>query len=372
MIQAVPARGSSLVTWVWGWVMAGGVVAASVQGPMADSGLAPLCLHLSSILLIVAAVPFYKNWLAEKRAKTSGKPCPFQLASPSSSSHVSLSREARRRNARVTLYCLGMAVCTLAIAVATVWFSQAAVFAVSMLTIVGLSTASFFVLPRVIALANLYMFLKEALYVQLPGPLDYFFTTRSCGDDFPQFSYFFYQTFATIVGYVAGAVGVAIFHRYYSTKDFRLTFWSTTLVRIVASVVDIVLITRVNRTVLGLNDHLVYFWGDAVVYGACQMLDFMPAVILLSKLCPRGMEATLYALMAGYSNLGQAMSNSIGSFLMSPSLLPVEGCDVRNLGALVFVGHCLLPLASIPLVFLLVPKTRVDEDIPGIDPSSEE
>ena len=369
MIQAVPQQGSSLVTWVWAWVMAGGVVAASVQGPMADSGLAPLCLQISSVLLLVAAVPLYKNWLAEKRVlrlpslndeRRGRLCCPLQLVPVTSQSS---------KNAPLTLYCIAMAACTLMIAVSTVWFSRTTLLIVSTLAIIGLSTASFFVLPKVIALANLYMFLKEALYVQLPGPMDYFFTTTSCGDSFPQFSYSFYQTFTTIIGYVAGAVGVAVFHRYYSTRNFRLTFWTTSLIRIIASLFDLVLITRVNRTLLGISDHVVYFWGDAIVFGACQMLDFMPAVILLSKLCPKGMEATLYALMAGYSNLGQAMSNSIGSLLMHPSLLPVEGCDVSNLPALVFVGHCALPLLSIPLTFLLVPNTRVDEEIAGIDAS---
>jgi hypothetical protein len=28
-------------------------------------------------------------------------------------------------------------------------------------------------------------------------------------------------------------------------------------------------------------------------------LEFMPAVILTSRLCPKGMEATVYALLAG-------------------------------------------------------------------------
>jgi folate/biopterin transporter len=427
MIQAAPRCGSAVVTWVWGWVMVGGVAAAAVQGPMADSGHAPACLHLTSVLLAMAAVPLYLNWLREKRVEIMVRPaelpsvidvtrsvlrpeqdgdsgratrgkeegqqqqcessqprlaarfsrlrlsvrrdcnCPLKIVRSVRSETKAVSARHDGHTRYLTEYCLVMAFCIMAITIATIWCSRQVLLVVSLCSIVFLSASSFFVLPRVIALANLYMFLKEALYVQLPGPMDYFFTTTACGDSFPQFSYSFYQTFTTIVGYAAGAVGVSIFHRYFSTRNFRLTFWATSLVRIVASLFDILLIMRLNKTWLGLNDHVAYFFGDAVVFGACQMLDFMPAVILMSKLCPNGHEATLYALMAGYSNLGQAISNSLGTLLMHSSLLPVEGCDVKNLPTLVFVGHCLLPLLTIPLTFLLVPNTRVDEDIHGVE-----
>ena len=35
------------------------------------------------------------------------------------------------------------------------------------------------------------------------------------------------------------------------------------------------------------------------------MMEFMPAVILTSKLCPIGIEATMFALLAGFQNFGQ-------------------------------------------------------------------
>ena len=35
------------------------------------------------------------------------------------------------------------------------------------------------------------------------------------------------------------------------------------------------------------------------------MLEFMAGVILTSKLCPREMESTVYAVLAGFQNFGQ-------------------------------------------------------------------
>ncbi len=38
------------------------------------------------------------------------------------------------------------------------------------------------------------------------------------------------------------------------------------------------------------------------------MLEFMAGVVLTSKLCPRELESTVYALLAGYQNFGQVVS----------------------------------------------------------------
>lgn len=42
------------------------------------------------------------------------------------------------------------------------------------------------------------------------------------------------------------------------------------------------------------------------------MMEFMPAVILTSKLCPIGIEATMFALLAGFQNFGQVCRGLVG------------------------------------------------------------
>lgn len=42
----------------------------------------------------------------------------------------------------------------------------------------------------------------------------------------------------------------------------------------------------------------------------------MPSIVLISRLCPRGSESTVYALMAGIGNLGQTMSVAIAAIIM--------------------------------------------------------
>jgi hypothetical protein len=57
-----------------------------------------------------------------------------------------------------------------------------------------------------------------------------------------------------------------------------------------------------------------YMFGDAVIGPAVMMFAFMPAVVLTSKLVPKGLESTTYALLAGFQNFGGVVSSQIGIF----------------------------------------------------------
>ena len=101
-------------------------------------------------------------------------------------------------------------------------------------------------------------------------------------------------------------------------------------------------------------------------------MDFMPSVVLTSKVCPKGLESTIYALLAGMQNMGQNVSQSLGAYLITamgvktacePS--PEEECDCNfdNLPQLLFICHMFLPLLSIPLTFVLIPNIKMTDPI---------
>ncbi len=94
------------------------------------------------------------------------------------------------------------------------------------------------------------------------------------------------------------------------------------------------------------------------------MLEFMPAVLLTSKLCPKGIEATTYSLLAGYQNFGNAVSRSIGLYMINGfGIKTTEPCDFSHLALLVMISHMILPLASIPFTFCLIPNSKMTDDI---------
>jgi folate/biopterin transporter len=354
MIALRPDTGSSVVSWVWSSVMVGGGIASLIQGPLADAGLVRVSLILAGICQLLLVAPLGRNWLGERADRSAREEC------------IKFNRRKFDAHKKLVNLSVAMSAGVLISAVAALSFETMTLLWVTSLCAALLCSASFLVLPRTAAVANTFMFLKELLYIQLPGPLDYFYTADDqCVPGGPHFSYAYYQTFTVIVGYIAGAVGVALFHKFFSRKSFRFTFWCTALLKVAASVVDIVIVKRWNRQ-LGLSDHISYMLGDAIVFGMCQMLDFMPAVVLMSRLCPKGMESTMYAILAGFSNLGQALSNTTGAFLVDV-VLPVSAsppCDFSNLPMLLFVGHGLLPMLVVPLSIWMVPDESVS-DGPG-------
>ncbi|CUE67215.1 pteridine transporter-like, putative [Bodo saltans] len=358
LIALRPNSGSSVVSWVWSSVMFGGGIAALVQGPLADAGLVRLSLILAGCCQLLLAAPLAKNWLGERVDRLGSAAC------------FSFNQEVLRAHKRLVILSVAMSVGVVISAIAALTLETKSLLMVTSLSAAMLCYGSFYVLPKTAALANTFMFLKELLYIQLPGPMDYFYTAdEQCVPGGPHFSYAYYQTFTVIVGYIAGALGVALFHKFFSKRSFRFTFWCTALLKVAASVVDIVIVKRWNRQ-LGLSDHMSYMLGDAIVFGMCQMLDFMPAVVLMSRLCPKGMESTMYAILAGFSNLGQALSNTTGAFLVDV-LWPISAsppCDFSNLPKLLVVGHGLLPLFVIPLSMWMVPDESVsqtDEEVQG-------
>lgn len=72
------------------------------------------------------------------------------------------------------------------------------------------------------------------------------------------------------------------------------------------------------------------------------MMNVLPAVVLISKLCPPGVEATVYALLAGFTNFGVASAMGALAVDMAGIKTPGPGggpCNFDCLSLLIAVGH---------------------------------
>jgi hypothetical protein len=220
-------------------------------------------------------------------------------------------------------------------------------------------------MPAVICKAMIFMCLKEATYIQVSGALNYFYTAdEQCVPGGPNFSFTYFQTVSQIVSGLAGSLGAFLFHRYLSKRTFRFVYILTTLLRVFASCFDLMLVTRANIKI-GIPDHVMYIFGDAMIYQCSYTLDFMPAVMLTSNLVPVGSEATMYAVLAGFSNFGAIFSGTLGSVLSKYFGIKTKqgDCDFTNLAPLVVLSHCVLPLLAIPLTYFLVPNQIVSDKL---------
>ncbi|GET85893.1 pteridine transporter ft4, putative [Leishmania tarentolae] len=188
--------------------------------------------------------------------------------------------------------------------------------------------------------------------------------SKECYPEGPHFSYFFYNTIRAVIGNLAGIAAVAAFPHFFSKHSLRFTLMFTYFIQVLASTFDIILVKRWNLYI-GIPDHAMYLLGDAIVYEVSYYLAWMPTVILLSRICPPGSESMVYALVAGFGNLGASMSNTVGSLLMEFKwpITTKGACDFSNVPMLLLIGHILLPMLNVPLSFLLVPAARICDHI---------
>jgi len=243
--------------------------------------------------------------------------------------------------------------------------------------------AAYKLLPRMTAHANTYLFLASACYLQIQALDIYYQAPHTCVPDGPDFSNSYYITLNGVVGGFAGCCGVMIFQAVMGTWDIRSCFWVTTVVRATTGLIDVGLIQGWWRAI-GIPDGVSFMLGKGALYQVCYMLDFMPGVIMTSKLCPKGCEAMVYALLAGFQNFGQNVSQSLAVVILpllnvrlTKAPTPADPCNIDLLWLAVLIGETLLPLVTVPLTFWLLPDGKLrgqiyDSDGNPFPPDEEE
>merc|ERR1719399_407341 len=77
---------------------------------------------------------------------------------------------------------------------------------------------------------------------------------------------------------------------------------------------QILVYTRWNL-VLGIPDR-VFMLGETVMGSLVGQWMWIPGTVLLSQCCPKGLEATMYALLAGTINLGETLASYNGAYML--------------------------------------------------------
>lgn len=164
----------------------------------------------------------------------------------------------------------------------------------------------------------------------------FFFTTNELGFP-PEF-----LGRVRLVTSIASIVGIWIFQRYLKAVPFRVIFGWSTLLSAVLGMTMLLLVTHANRS-LGIGDRW-FSLGDSLVLTVMGQIAYMPVLVLAARLCPPGVEATLFALLMSVSNLASMVSYQLGAGLMH--LLGIAQTNFDNLWILVIIANLstLLPL----------------------------
>jgi folate/biopterin transporter len=164
----------------------------------------------------------------------------------------------------------------------------------------------------------------------------FFFTTNELGFE-PEF-----LGRVRLVTSLASLVGIWLFQRYLKQVPFRVIFGWSTVISAVLGLSSLILVTHANRA-LGINDRW-FSMGDSLVLTIMGQIAFMPVLVLAARLCPPGVEATLFALLMSVVNVAGLVSYEGGALLTH--WLKVTETDFTNLGMLIVISSLstLLPL----------------------------
>ncbi len=116
-----------------------------------------------------------------------------------------------------------------------------------------------------------------------------------------------------LVSSFASLTGVWIFQRFLKTISFRQVLGWSTVISAVLGMSVLLLVTHTNRA-LGINDYW-FSLGDNLILNVIGEIAFMPVLVLSARLCPPGIEATLFALLMSIFNLGGFLSHELGGLL---------------------------------------------------------
>ena len=362
-----PESGSSIVSFVNALNSMGTLISVIIVGILADKDSFndyTILLYVCFGISLLPVIPTLLGWLPEVRVnKCLGK------TQKEDEEEVDIlineiSNDNPTNKSNTLRYALVFSTGLISIVIAIVFvFSTLAVAIITSVSLIIALLVSYKAFGKLITNAILYRCLTYLTYWGLSGALGYFYTS-SCVKDGPHFSYEYYITWTGVIGAVMSFLGASIYQFVFGKTRIRSALIITIVLSMVFSFFDVIIAKRWNL-VIGIPDKWAYMFGDAICYNLIDMLNYIPLMTLISKICPKKLETTTYAFVSGISNLARILSYIIGAYATDWfKIQTVIPCNFDNLWILVLIGHISLSLlVLIPATFILIPNILPTDDI---------
>jgi len=176
----------------------------------------------------------------------------------------------------------------------------------------------------------------------------------------------------SVISHIMGIVGVFIFRKWLISVALKRLYVGIIFASVILSMPSLGL-------VYGWYEYLhmspkMFAMADTMISGPLSEIGFLPLLVLVARICPKGIEATMFAVLASLMNMGLAISDLGGAWL---SVI----FDVRQATEALAANYIHLDkvlwiaiLSSfLPLPFIrFLPGTRaVEEYVPSDTPSGE-
>lgn len=345
-IQHFPEHGPALISYVTGGTTVGEIIGTATVGVLLErSGpFAPctVCTSISAFMMIPAVL----NLLAEEREL------------PSATTRRRSDFMIHQREILYLVAAIGVG----SVALVGAGVSDADDFTKFVVAaIVSLFVISLFysLLSPTIGMMICFFFLQSVSTISLDGGTFYFFTDDAGAYPMgPHFSIWFYTSGLGVAASTCGLLGLAIYNQFMTTWKYRSLFLLSNSLWCCVSCFNVLVYTRRNLD-MGIPDR-AFVLGGAVLQNVFERWAYVPGGILLSQVCPKGIEATMFALLAGCLNLGRAVAGCSGALLLSHLGVQPNG-TAQDSVQFTYLWQAAVVQASAPLItLLLVPQLLPD------------
>lgn len=140
------------------------------------------------------------------------------------------------------------------------------------------------------------------------GTFGYYFMMNTVGVS--KFAY----AMLTVLGYGCLLAGTQLFNKVFKDKEYRYLIIMDAILTIILSPLTYIFILRLNIE-WGIPDMFMIIFTDTVSEILSMCFIFLPMSVIMTKICPKHIEATSFALLAGVSNFRGTLRSWIGSYV---------------------------------------------------------
>jgi len=358
-LTAKPEYGPDLMTYVWSGITIGGIVATLSVGWVISTFGARMLYRIAIIPAALILWPVVRNYLQE---------------TPQSHVEITRSRKEKFEQKECFFLCVLMFAASIFLSCIGMFNKSALVhFVGALVTMIVVLVAFSVVLRPEIAKMNAFFLVQTSLGLSIGGASFYFYTNGPAQyKDGPHFSVQFFTTVLGMVGSVCSLIGLMLYNRYMKDWTYRRLLLIANVAAAVLSLGDLLFFTRRNLQI-GIPDHY-FVLGSSISETIIGRWQWMPGVVMLSQMCPKGMEATMYALLAGCHNLGNTLAGYLGAYILEclnvrPTGSDGEDANFDNLWIAALIST-ILPTLTLTLVPFLIPDARQTDKLLADDDKS--
>lgn len=219
-----------------------------------------------------------------------------------------------------------------------------------------------------------FSIIQNMLGLSIGGASFFFFTDNA--EQYPEgphFSKKFYVIVLGVVGSICSIIGSMTYLSFMKHWNYRTVFLFNNVIYILVGLLNVVFYKRLNL-LIGIPDTVFILGAETIIVIVAQWTN-MPMTTMMSQLCPKGMEATMFALLAGSSNLGSSLSQYQGAWLLhilniKPRGMIGESAQFENLWIASLIAT-LLPFVTIIFIPFLIPNKYQTDNLLKIDDEND-